>query len=266
MGKKEYVKEYILNFILYCLWYKILLYRHIGLKFSNSVSIFILTLICIFFVLESFIFLPKTELMIHLSLISMFGIYTLLAYKCLREEICSKIMISVFIGCILSVVLVFLKSKNVIKSRKIKWFFSRIAIGIIVVLAVNTFILMTNIVCIRIKNNGSLVDKTVNATTEVIELGNYKKNKGFVEVLKSDKKWEELSLSERADVLQFFANVECNKLNVPHKMNIVVADLEKRVIGQYNEDIYVDLNSLIYDSKWVLINTVFHEAYHGYQY
>ena len=269
MNKKEYFKEYIMFFVSYTLWFYILLYRKISFGSSDFISVCILVAIGIVFLLNNILFLPKDGLRIQAGILNIFGVYTLIAYRVLREELCTKIVLSIIICSLLYIVIIMFKAKSK-KENKLKWFLSRANIGINLIIAVNVIILMGNVVICRHMNNESLVCGTMEATTsEKVSSDQYKDNDKFRKMLESDKMWYESSLTERLDLLQLLANIERYQLDISHELRVVVIDLEDEYAGRYdskNKIIYIDVEDLIYASKWEMFESICHESHHGYQY
>lgn len=80
--------------------------------------------------------------------------------------------------------------------------------------------------------------------------------------------WCLLPVQERLDVLQTAANMEQKYLGLSNELNVGAANLEEGVMGCYIEnthEIIIDLDSLMNDTSWEVLDTVCHEAYHNYQ-
>ncbi len=83
-----------------------------------------------------------------------------------------------------------------------------------------------------------------------------------------EKNWSQLSVRERLDVLQTVANIECRYLGIPHGLPVSAANLEEGTLGSYNresKEILLNLDNLSHGPASEMLETVCHEAYHGYQ-
>jgi len=88
-------------------------------------------------------------------------------------------------------------------------------------------------------------------------------------ILLQDDEWSCLTAQERLDVLQTAANVEQRNLGMTNELNVGAANLNKGVLGYYSDnthEIVIDMNSLLNDSSWEMLDAVCHEAYHSYQF
>lgn len=80
--------------------------------------------------------------------------------------------------------------------------------------------------------------------------------------------WRSLSVQERLNVLQTVANVEQRYLGLSNELNVGTANLREGVMGYYSDnthEIVIDMDSLLNDLSWEVLDTVCHEAYHSYQ-
>lgn len=79
--------------------------------------------------------------------------------------------------------------------------------------------------------------------------------------------WCRLTINKKLNVLQTIANIEANYLGLPHELNVCVEDLEEPKLGCYKENthmICLDLNHVQYDSAASVLDSLVHEAFHGY--
>lgn len=86
-------------------------------------------------------------------------------------------------------------------------------------------------------------------------------------LLLQDDLWCELAIEEKLDVLQTIANIEVNYLGLPHELNVCVEDLEEPKLGCYKTNthtICLDLNHVQYNSAASILDSLAHEAFHGY--
>ena len=84
----------------------------------------------------------------------------------------------------------------------------------------------------------------------------------------SDGTWEQLTNTDKLNVLQTVANIEAAYLGIPHEINVAAAALRDGVVGAYSDSshsILIDIDSLESDSAYDLLDTVLHEARHSYQ-
>lgn len=81
--------------------------------------------------------------------------------------------------------------------------------------------------------------------------------------------WEQLDLNDRVDVLQTIANIEADYLGLTNELNVKLVKTDENVVATYTDKNHtINVNILCLDrmSSCEMLNTVLHEAYHGYQY
>ena len=91
-----------------------------------------------------------------------------------------------------------------------------------------------------------------------------------VDILQSLKpeKWINLTEPQKLDVLQTVANIEAQKLGLPHELTVTLKPLPENVAAYYNDnDHSITLNISSFDdgSSGSCLNSVCHEAYHAFQ-
>ena len=176
---KEYLKEYLMFFVLYVLWYKILLYRNISFESSTIVSVIVFILICVLVIPGSILFMPRDELMMYFSLFNVLGIYTFIAYRNLREELCYRILFSIIIFSTLYLLYVFVKVKPNKNKRRRRRFLKKVSVGIVSVIAIHAIVLMLNIWITKESNYDTLVK--ANVKPEIYESSDIMKTKEYDE-------------------------------------------------------------------------------------
>lgn len=105
-------------------------------------------------------------------------------------------------------------------------------------------------------------------STAAPQPGSTMENRAQTLCLLDSGRWKELTPQERMNVLQAVADVEGERLGLPHELNLRADDLQGTVIGQYADgthSISVDLDYLERLQPLELVETVAHEAYHAYQ-
>lgn len=83
-----------------------------------------------------------------------------------------------------------------------------------------------------------------------------------------DGTWEQLTNTEKIDILQTVANIESTFLGIPFELNVGAAALKDNVVGGYNDSthsVLIDFDSLENDTAYDLLDTILHEARHAYQ-
>ena len=81
--------------------------------------------------------------------------------------------------------------------------------------------------------------------------------------------WDTLSVQKKLYVLQTAANVERHYLGISNELNVGTANLDGNLVAVYidnTHEILFDLDFLLYESSWDMLEALCHEAYHSYQY
>ena len=81
--------------------------------------------------------------------------------------------------------------------------------------------------------------------------------------------WADLTVEQKLDALQVIANLEAAYLGLPDEITLEIADLEDRTLGNFSQDshiIHISRAHLENSSSLECLDTLFHEAYHNYQY
>ncbi len=204
------------------------------------------------------------------DLILGYGIYTVLAYIKIRRFL---IISCLSIAGILSILCAFLiMCRRIRNKRHVGHILRRRAayaasvtqiimgIGLALIMAVSG---------VNIFFGSGIMKSGVSAVSQV-NVGNQSlaDNMETVALLQDDA-WKTLTVRERLDVLQTVANIEQRYLGLPNELNVGAANLRDSVLGYYSDtthEIIIDMDSLLYDSSWEVLDTVCHEAYHSYQY
>ena len=88
-------------------------------------------------------------------------------------------------------------------------------------------------------------------------------------LLLQEDQWEDLTVKERLNVMQYVANREAGYLGVPHELQVGTANLEEQTKGAYVDSfhmIYISLELLQYGTAHQALEVVLHEAAHAFQY
>ncbi len=212
----------------------------------------------------------RNEVSISFDLISGYGIYTVLTYYQIRRTL---VMNCLIIFGILSIIYSILIMSQKIKNRKE---IGRTLCGRIVRIVSATqkfmgmgFTFIMLVSGINILFGSSIMKSKVNPETRASTNGQLSSNKMETLILLQEDSWSMLTIQERLDVLQTVANIERKYFGLPNELNIGAANLNEGIMGYYSDkthEIILSMDSLLYDSPWILLDTVCHEAYHSYQY
>lgn len=121
---------------------------------------------------------------------------------------------------------------------------------------------------VNILFGSTIMKSTVNTATQTNLSEQSLANNIEIIALLQDDTWCSLSAQERLNVLQTVANVEQRYLGLSNELNVGAANLREGVMGYYSDnthEIVIDIDSLLNDSSWEVLDTVCHEAYHSYQ-
>ena len=81
-------------------------------------------------------------------------------------------------------------------------------------------------------------------------------------------KWSRITAAEKQRILQTAANTEANYLGIRKPLPVRVMDLEEGTLGRYvpeDHEIWIDEDYVANSPVQEVLETVCHEAYHGYQ-
>lgn len=88
-------------------------------------------------------------------------------------------------------------------------------------------------------------------------------------LLLQEDQWEDLTVKERLNVMQYVANREAGYLGLSHELQVGTANLEEQTKGAYVDSfhmIYISLELLQYGTAHQALEVVLHEAAHAFQY
>lgn len=271
LGKFGFIIEHVIWILISVIWYKNVLFRCIDAHtFLESKLILwgILLASCIIgFYLE--IENHRNGNSVFFNLVLGYGIYTVLAYIQIRKML---IIISLSIVMILSIIYALLIMCRKIKNRKR---FKKILCRRTFLIAFVTqrllglglaFIMLIS--GVNILFGSTIMKSTVNTATQTnLSEQSLANNIEIIAQLQEDT-WRSLSVQERLNVLQTVANVEQRYLGLSNELNVGTANLREGVMGYYSDnthEIVIDMDSLLNDLSWEVLDTVCHEAYHSYQ-
>ena len=109
---------------------------------------------------------------------------------------------------------------------------------------------------------------TVPADSKVVENYTLEKSMDTVLQLWDEESWAALPMQKQLDVLQTVANIETRYLGLPHELNVGTASTEEDVRGYYvdaTHEIVISIDAMQDEPPQELLETVCHEAYHGYE-
>ncbi len=80
--------------------------------------------------------------------------------------------------------------------------------------------------------------------------------------------WINLTETQKLDTLQTVANIEAQKLGLPHELTVTLKPLPQNVAAFYNDNdhsIIINIDSFDQNSSGYCLDSVCHEAYHAFQ-
>lgn len=272
LGKIEFIVEHIVWAFIAMIWYKNILFRCLG-QHTFFESKLILWGIVAASCLAGFCFEMKrkrNELSVFFNLISGYGVYTVLTYIQIRKTL---IIISLSIVAALSAIYALIIMCRKIKNRKrfgnilckrtiqIAFVTQRLlGLGLAVIIMVSG---------VNILFGSTIMKSTVDTASQAnLCEQSLSSNIEMIAQLQEDA-WCSLSVQDKLNVLQTVANVEQRYLGLSNELNVGAANLREGVMGYYSDkthEIVIDIDSLLNDSSWEVLDTVCHEAYHSYQY
>ncbi len=241
------------------IWYFGLLFRsleHQTLEMSRT----ILWALTIGFTLAGIILWirrNRSGITVFFNVVTGFGIYTVFAYARLRPALIRTTLI--ITGCLFvlaAALIIFRRSPLRMKLRSVVTAAHMVAgfgCAVIIIIAATPML-----------SGNTLITPSVRPAVSGQTIGEHMET---LSLLYSDS-WETLPAGRKLDVLQTVANIERASLGLPHELNVGVDNLDEGTAGHYRDDtheIIIDTDSLLNDDAWELVDTVCHEAYHGYE-
>ena len=271
LGKFGFIIEHVIWILISMIWYKNILFRCIGLHtFSESKLMLwgiLLASCAIGFCLE--IKNHRNGNSVFFNLVLGYGIFTVLAYIQIRKML---IIISLSIVAVMSIIYALLimcrKIKNRKKFRKIlcrRTFYIAFTMQRLLGLGLAFIMLISGV---NILFGSTIMKSTVNVATQTNLNEQSLANNIEIIAQLQENTWRSLSVQERLNVLQTVANVEQRYLGLSNELNVGAANLSEGVMGYYSDnthEIVIDMDSLLNDLSWEVLDTVCHEAYHSYQ-
>lgn len=258
-------------------WYKGVLFRCLPEHSFIASRGILAALLLVFGAAGSVLTLRKDkdrELCICRGLLCAYGLYTAAAYRPILPRPIQIFLLVVGVlsaaaaGCI---ILRPIRPGSPLRRRRIFAIrFKKAAAGVLMVVGVSSSALLAVLGAGRLFRN-SLFKAKVKPTTSAVEEQTIANNLEMLSLLTGDR-WTALSVEQKLDVLQVVANVEQRYLGLPTELTVGAANLtqmELPVVSGYCEEtheILVDLDSLLNDTSWELVNSIAHEARHCYQY
>ena len=269
-SKLGFVLDHVYWGILGYLWYRPSLFRCLEGYTGHESKMYLLGMILIYSVLGIVFEFDKarTNLNVFFNLVAGFGLYTVFAYLPIkRKMILTFLIMSGIIALIYSSLILFRRIKN---KEKYNLILKR---RLLAVLGRTRIILCTSLSCLILVIGvhafaGTLVKSSVTPTKWDDEGETIEKNITMLVLLDEDK-WYSLSLDHKLSVLQTVANIERCSLRIPHELNVKAENLDGDLQGYYSDGehkVVVNMDSLLYDPPYDLVNAVAHESYHSLEY
>lgn len=267
----EYIWDNLFYAVIGFIWYKNLLLRCLNDMSYGQSRIVLLSMIIVIGTFGIIVNIGRNRngSSTFANIAFPFGTYTALAYVSVNRllflvvSICAGVISALFAGMIMC-----RRSKNKKKAGPI--FLNCIR----QVISQTQFIFAVGLTCAMVilgigtLVGSSILQPTVIATTyKESDEQTIENNIDVVLQLQEDV-WDDLSAQERLDILQTIANIERRYLGIPHELNVSVANIGEYLLGCYDDKkhtITISLDSLMNDPADKVLNTVCHEAYHGYQ-
>lgn len=271
LGGIRFVFEHLIWSAISWVWYKNILFRCLS-SYSFAESRLILWGMVVISCIVGVILEMKNnrnKSSVFFNLIVGYGIYTVLTYiQIKRAFILVSLLITVVLTVIYALLVLCRKIKNsrrfvrILCKRAVQVaFFTQRLFGL-------TLTLIIIVTGVNIFFGSTIMKSTVGTGTQAnINEQSLANNIEAIAQLQEDT-WCSLSVQERLNVLQTVANVEQRYLGLSNELNVGAANLREGVMGYYNDnthEIVIDIDSLLNDSSWEVLDTVCHEAYHSYQ-
>lgn len=271
MGPVEFMAESIFWGAIAMIWYKSLLFRCIGnLTYGESRMILwgmlLLSVVgCCFILFRK----RRTGATVPVSIILGYGIYTVIAYwNTLQRKIEGTLLLALAVSIAGGIVVMTRK----IKTRKNK---KRVIMGRMtrcIELSASTLAIALAAIMFPYIFKGIVGTSIFNSDVEakkgtVAEKQTISANIDTVLKLQQEE-WKALSTKEKLNVLQCIANIEASYLGISNELNVGASNLEQNTLASYDDGthtIYIDLDLLEKSSAEDVLDSLCHEAYHGYQ-
>lgn len=254
------------------IWYNNLLFRclpDLSFKESRALLIFIVGSVLI---IGSIIRIKnhRNDFSIFVNITTGFNIYFIITYFTIRRRFFIIVLAIVFVLALTYAVLVFCQRvRNPERIRQIlRGRFRKVCVATSRLVCVGISSAMVLSGTKAMLNGGIFAPTVVAARSPEIEDATIANNIKTLALLR-DEEWDKLSLIERLDILQIIANIEARVLGLPHELNVVTACLPENTLGHYNDahrQIAINLDDLISQSSYTMVDVVAHECYHAAQY
>lgn len=270
MSPGYFICENLTWAVIAMIWYKNILFRCLGTNsYSKSMIILCLSVVigCIVGIMLE-IKAGRNEWNTFCNLITGYGLYTILTYwETGKQVIIATVIITVLLSILFAALVMLRKIKNnnakKVICRRVQFSihimrrFLALGMTFIIVLFGVRSILGVNAL------TGSVPPSTNESTNEQTITNNID-----TVLLLQDELWDTLSANQKLDVLQTIANIERRYLGIPSELWVGVAELKEGTAANYNDSthgIMINMDSLLNDSSWELLDSVCHEAYHAYE-
>lgn len=271
LGKTEYLCEHLFWGLVTWFLYKNTLFRCIdGYSFTESRYILLgcVGICCLIGILFERDW-NRNELGTTMHLVMGFGIYTAWAYIQIRRSWILLILSAAAILTVSFMVLILCRRIRG-KTRAGQIFRRRLMRGIFVgqnIMGTAMIVVMATFgvnVFLGTSVMNAEVDPAVKENLDTLTASDHMETLALLQ----EDSWESLTVQERLNVLQVAANIEQRYLGLPNELNVGAGNLEENVHGCYldqTHEILVDMDSLLEDPSWDVLETVCHEAYHSYE-
>lgn len=271
LSKSGFIIEHIIWILISMIWYKNVLFRCIGSHTFLESKLILWGILLISCIIGSFLEMKNNRngVSVFFNLVLGYGIYTVLTYIQIRKTL---IISSLSVVTASSIICAFLIMCRKIKNRKrFRKILCRRTLHVAFVtqrlLGIGLALIMI-LSGVNILFGSTIMKSTVNTATQTNLSEQSLANNIEIIALLQDDTWCSLSAQERLNVLQTVANVEQRYLGLSNELNVGAANLREGVMGYYSDnthEIVIDIDSLLNDSSWEVLDTVCHEAYHSYQ-
>jgi len=273
-GTGGFLFDCILNGIMVMLWYRRLLFRCLpGMTYHESRMV-LWAVVALSVFLSTFVFFRyrKTGWNSWVCLLLPFGLYTVITYWETKEILIKASLVAAVglgvLGCIFCLFRRIKKKERksagkILKNRLYNcfcFFQSALAIGMLVIIL--------SLGLGGLFDNGILHVSDVKATVGTeSEEQTIENNIETVKLLQQEE-WEKLSTDEKMNVIQCVANIESRYLGLPQELNVEGAILGTNTLACYIEEMHmiqINIDHLETAPAHEILNSVCHEARHGYQ-
>jgi len=266
-----FIKDYVFWQVIFLIWHRNLLFKCVDGKSYYESSFLLWSLIIASALVCCFIIVKHNRNMVNVfvSTLLPLELYTIITYFCFFEKVILIILGVLLVMLIAYGILMFarkIKNKEryykIVLNRISKYvYFSRIMTVMFLSLIVAPIIFKAAIGQPLYQAKTHPIEATTENTYTIA-------NNIETVCMLQETIWEGLTFDEKIEVLQVIANIEANYLGIPTELRVTADNLGVWILGQYRDSehrISIDIDHLKNGTAHEVLETLCHEAYHGYE-